>query len=121
LAPLGHGLWTAIVGGALFHASARANRLRITGGVIGAYLLVSILHGLWDSMRFIALVLTAILTLASGQSLNMQSGAPSASDEQVVLFNLINFGGIVVVSAIGLASLFVISRRWDRRPARTPA
>jgi RsiW-degrading membrane proteinase PrsW (M82 family) len=58
LSPLGHGLWTAIVGGALFHASSRGGRLRVTGGVIGAYLLVSVLHGLWDSMRGIALILT---------------------------------------------------------------
>lgn len=115
LAPLGHGLWTAIVGGTLFHASARANRLRVTGGVVGAYLLVSILHGLWDSMRGIALIITALLTLASGHSLAMQSGAPAASDQQIVLFNLINFGGIVVVSAIGIFSLRRISRRWARQ------
>src|ERR1700730_8833229 len=121
LAPLGHGLWTAIVGGALFHASSRAGRLRISGGVIGAYLLVSILHGLWDSMRFIALFLTAILTLASGRSLDMQSGAPTAGDAQVVLFNFINFGGIVVVSAVGIGSLFVISRRWDPERSNRPA
>ena len=121
LSPLGHGLWTAIVGGALFHASGRANRLRVTGGVIGAYLLVSILHGLWDSMRGIALILTGLLTLASGQSLGMQSGAPAASDQQIVLFNLINLGGIVLVSAIGIGSLLVISRRWDRHTPRAPA
>jgi protease PrsW len=122
LSPLGHGLWTAIVGGALFHASSRGNRLRVTAGVIGAYLLVSVLHGLWDSMRGIALILTEVLTLASGQSLSMQSGAPSASDAQVVLFNAINFGGIIVVSLIGIISLLVISRRWGREPAsRRPA
>jgi RsiW-degrading membrane proteinase PrsW (M82 family) len=121
LSPLGHGLWTAIVGGALFHASGRGNRLRVTGGVIGAYLLVSILHGLWDSMRGIALILTGLLTLASGQSLGMQSGAPAASDQQIVLFNLINFGGIVLVSAVGIGSLLVISRRWDRHTPRPPA
>jgi RsiW-degrading membrane proteinase PrsW (M82 family) len=121
LAPVGHGLWTAIVGGTLFHASARANRLRVTGGVIGAYLLVSILHGLWDSMRGIALILTALLTLASGHSLDMQSGAPAASDAQIVLFNLINLGGALVVSAIGILSLLVISRRWDRQTPSAPS
>jgi RsiW-degrading membrane proteinase PrsW (M82 family) len=122
LAPLGHGLWTAIVGGALFHASSRGSRLRVTGGVIGAYLLVSILHGLWDAMRGIALILTALLTLASGQSLSMQSGAPAASDAQIALFNVLNFGGIVVVSLIGIVSLLVISRRWGREPtSRRPA
>ena len=120
LAPLGHGLWTAILGGVLFHASSRANRLRLSPGVVGAYLLVSILHGLWDGMRGIALILTALLTVASGQSLGMQSGAPAASDAQIVLFNVINLGGILLVSVIGLGSLLVISRRWDRQPAATP-
>lgn len=117
LAPLGHGLWTAILGGALFHASSRANRLRVSGGVFGFYVLVSVLHGLWDSMRGIALILTALLTLATGQSLDMQSGAPVASDGQVLLFNLINLGGIVVVSAVGLITLLLISRRWSRSPS----
>jgi hypothetical protein len=86
---VGHGLWTAILGGVLFHAASRGNRLRLTGGVIGAYLLVSILHGIWDSMREIALVLTTVVTLASGQSMGIRSGAPdSATDTQILLFNL---------------------------------
>jgi RsiW-degrading membrane proteinase PrsW (M82 family) len=121
LAPVGHGLWTAILGGALFHASSRANRLRLSGGVIGVYLLISILHGLWDSMRGIALILTALLTLASGHSLDMQSGTPVAADQQVVLFNLINLVGIIVVSAIGILVLVTISRRWSRRESTGPA
>jgi RsiW-degrading membrane proteinase PrsW (M82 family) len=114
LAPLGHGLWTAILGGALFHASSRGNRLRISGGVIGIYVLVSLLHALWDSMRGIALILTALLTLASGHSLTMQQGAPAASDAQIILFNVLNFGGIVVISIVGVVSLLIISRRWGR-------
>src|SRR5262249_53571921 len=36
LAPLGHGLWTGILGGVLFSAG-RAGHLRITAGVVGAY------------------------------------------------------------------------------------
>ena len=115
LAPVGHGLWTAIVGGVLFHAASRGNRLRITAGVVGAYLLVSILHGIWDSMREIALILTTVVTLASGHAIGIRSGAPdSATDAQVVLFNLFNFGGIVVVSVLGIAALLIIARRWDR-------
>jgi protease PrsW len=114
LAPVGHGLWTAIVGGVVFHAASRGNRLRVTGGVVVAYLIVSILHGLWDSMRGIAALLTALVSLASGQ-LSAQSGAPTAaSDTEILLFNLFNFGGIVVVSALGVATLVIISRRWDR-------
>jgi len=119
LAPVGHGLWTAIVGGVVFHAASRGNRLRVTGGVVVAYLIVSILHGLWDSMRGIAALLTALVSLASGQ-LSAQSGAPTAaSDTEILLFNLFNFGGIVVVSALGIATLLIISRRWDRPVRQT--
>ncbi|MGZ3667767.1 MAG: PrsW family intramembrane metalloprotease, partial [Ktedonobacterales bacterium] len=60
LAPVGHGLWTAILGGVLFRASSGAKHPRITLGVVGTYLLVSLLHALWDSMRGIALVLTEL-------------------------------------------------------------
>jgi RsiW-degrading membrane proteinase PrsW (M82 family) len=35
LAPVGHGLWTAILGGALFATAARHGRPRLTGGVAG--------------------------------------------------------------------------------------
>src|SRR5437016_14401064 len=47
LAPFGHGMWTAIVGGAIF-AAARGNRVRYIW-ILAAYLLVSILHGAFDS------------------------------------------------------------------------
>jgi hypothetical protein len=107
------------VGGVVFHAASRGNRLRVTGGVVVAYLIVSILHGLWDSMRGIAALLTALVSLASGQ-LSAQSGAPTAaSDTEILLFNLFNFGGIVVVSALGIATLVIISRRWDRPVRQT--
>ena len=49
LAPIGHGTWTAILASVLFRES-RPGKYRITLKVIGAYLLVSILHGLWDGV-----------------------------------------------------------------------
>jgi RsiW-degrading membrane proteinase PrsW (M82 family) len=49
LAPFGHGMWTAIVGGVLF-AAAGKGRVRLTWSVLAAYLLVSILHGAFDSV-----------------------------------------------------------------------
>jgi protease PrsW len=48
LAPFGHGLWTAILGGAIFHG-ARNDRLRPTVGILFTYLGVSILHAAFDS------------------------------------------------------------------------
>ncbi len=47
--PLGHGTWTAILVAVLFRES-RDGHFRINRAVIGAYLTVVILHGLWDGL-----------------------------------------------------------------------
>src|ERR1700693_1210357 len=47
LAPFGHGLWSAILGGVIFHA-ARKGHLRLTCSVLVAYLGGSLLHGAFD-------------------------------------------------------------------------
>jgi RsiW-degrading membrane proteinase PrsW (M82 family) len=49
LSPLGHGTWTAILVGVLFRES-RDGHFRINRKVIGAYLTVVVLHGLWDGL-----------------------------------------------------------------------
>src|ERR1700686_2402938 len=45
LAPFGHGMWSAILGAAIFSAAARRGRLRLSAAVLGTYLAVSGLHG----------------------------------------------------------------------------
>jgi RsiW-degrading membrane proteinase PrsW (M82 family) len=61
LAPFGHGLWSAIVGGMIFYG-ARNGRLRLTWGVLAAYLGVSLLHAAFDSFGSIVgyVVISAI-------------------------------------------------------------
>jgi protease PrsW len=49
LAPVGHGVWTAILAGVLIRESAPGH-FRLTGRVVGAYLTVAALHGLWDGL-----------------------------------------------------------------------
>jgi RsiW-degrading membrane proteinase PrsW (M82 family) len=49
LSPLGHGTWTAILAGVLFRET-RKRRFRLDRSVLGAYLTVSLLHGLWDGL-----------------------------------------------------------------------
>src|SRR5205823_12745272 len=51
LAPFGHGLWSGLLGGAIF-AAARVH-LRLTWIILGTYLLVSALHGAFDSISSI--------------------------------------------------------------------
>jgi len=52
LSPLGHGTWTAIFAAVLFREAADS-RFRVNGKVIGAYLQVVVLHGLWDALGMI--------------------------------------------------------------------
>ncbi|MEA2636938.1 MAG: protease PrsW [Chloroflexota bacterium] len=51
LSPFGHGMWSAILGGAIFAAAARRGRLSPSGTVLVAYLGVSVLHGAFDSIN----------------------------------------------------------------------
>jgi RsiW-degrading membrane proteinase PrsW (M82 family) len=113
LAPVGHGLWTAILGGILF-ATSRHGRLAITGKLILAYLGVSVLHGLWDSMHSIALYLTLVLTEGERLRPSPQGWLVEPSAEQVNLFSIMEWAGLAVISIIGTAWLAVLWRRSAR-------
>jgi RsiW-degrading membrane proteinase PrsW (M82 family) len=65
LAPFGHGLWSAILGGAIFHAAARMGRLRVTWGILIAYIGVSLLHAAFDSFGgIVGYVVISIIGIA---------------------------------------------------------
>jgi RsiW-degrading membrane proteinase PrsW (M82 family) len=114
LAPVGHGLWTAILGGVLFSASDRRH-FAITGRLLLAYLGVSLLHALWDSMHGIALALTLLLTGATWQFRLLEQGyQPQPTGTQVTLFTVLSWGGLAVVALIGVAWLLALRRRADR-------
>jgi RsiW-degrading membrane proteinase PrsW (M82 family) len=87
LSPVGHGTWTAILASVLFRES-RAGRFRINLKLIGAYLLVSILHGLWDG-------LPALITAVLGSGLDV-------------------FVGQAAVGAVGLLILWLQWRESGR-------
>ena len=111
LAPVGHGLWTAILGGVLFSAS-RGSHLRITGKVVGAYLLVALLHAVNNSMRGIAIVLTALLTTTQPPQIPLTLGTlPPPTEEQRSVFLVIEGGWILLISVVGL---LVLWRLWRR-------
>lgn len=57
LSPVGHGTWTAILASVLFREGA-PNKFRINGAVIGAYISVAVLHGLWDGLPAVISALT---------------------------------------------------------------
>lgn len=87
LSPLGHGTWTAILTSVLYRES-RSGHFRFNTKVLGAYLTVSILHGLWDG-------LPGAITALLGPSLDL-------------------FAAEAVVGSIGLILLW---RRWREAKA----
>lgn len=94
LAPVGHGTWTAILASVLFR-EARPTRFRVDRAVLGAYLTVVLLHGLWDA-------LPAFVGAVTGDGLDV----------------------VLSQGAIGLTSLAILRFRWReavRRQMAQPA
>ena len=119
LAPLGHGLWTAILGAALFAAAARRGRLRPTRSVLGWYAAVVLLHWLWDASRGVAVWLTLVLTGTPVQWLLIQEGrAPAATQAQVHLFTILSWA---LLAVDGLIGLLLLLRARQRGATSTPA
>jgi RsiW-degrading membrane proteinase PrsW (M82 family) len=117
LAPFGHGLWTAILGGVLFREAA-AGRFRFNRAVLLMYLWVSLLHTLWDYTHSIALALTFVLTGTSWQYRLLSMGyLPTPTPEQVHVFTLLSIGFLAVVSLMGIATLRVSWRRTQPEKA----
>ncbi|GAA4548024.1 PrsW family intramembrane metalloprotease [Amycolatopsis samaneae] len=114
LAPVGHGLWTAILGGVLFSASAHRH-FGLTGKLLLSYLGVSLLHALWDSMHGIALALTLLLTGTPWQYELLERGyEPQPTSAQADLFTVLSWGGLVVISVIGIGWLLAVRARAER-------
>jgi len=117
LTPVGHGLWTGILGGVLFHA-ARGGRLRVSRGLIGWYLVVSALHAFWDASGGIAAILVLLLTANSMQGQLLALGrVPAPTPAQVTLFTSLNWAFLALDGALGLALLWGVARRRRARRA----
>jgi protease PrsW len=112
LTPVGHVLWTALLGAAVF-AAARPEtaRYRYTRGVLAAFLGVAILHGLWDSMGGIAALLAFIATGNTIPALEYGFLRPGTTAEVASLSSIFYVVGLIAVSVIGLTGL----RRTLRR------
>jgi RsiW-degrading membrane proteinase PrsW (M82 family) len=82
LSPVGHGTWTAILASVLFRESGERH-FHINLKVLGAYLTVVVLHGLWDAVP--ALISAALYT---------------------------GLDVLIGQSVVGALGLFILWRRW---------
>jgi protease PrsW len=117
LTPIGHGVWTAILGGAMFAAASRHWRLRPIAALLGWYVVVAVLHALWDASAGIAVWLTLLLTNTPMQWLSIEAGhAPTVRPVQVHIYTILNW---VLLGLVGLLGVLIFIRRWRRAPTRT--
>jgi RsiW-degrading membrane proteinase PrsW (M82 family) len=108
-APVGHGLWTGILGGVLFMA-ARGGRLRLAPAVVATYLLVALLHALYDSSSAIGALLVALLTdNASHWKVLVAGQIPVQMEHDITSFTVASAACICLVSLVGIHTL---SRVW---------
>lgn len=117
LTPLGHVLWTAVLGAAIFAASRDGVRYRYTWGVVGAYVGVSVLHGFWDSMGGLSAVLAFVLTGNAVPALRYGFLRPGTAAEVSTLSTVFYVVGLALISIVGIATLFGLVRHHRRRDA----
>ncbi|GAA0233138.1 PrsW family intramembrane metalloprotease [Cryptosporangium japonicum] len=115
LAPVGHGLWTAILGGVLFRASSR-HRFTVTGRLLAALVGVSLLHGLWDAMHSIAVRGTLVLTGGERYTPTAEGWLVRPSAEQAALMPVLEWAGLALIALVGVGWL-IIEWRSARRDA----
>lgn len=119
LTPVGHGLWTGILGGVLFH-TARGGRLHLSFGLVLWYLLVSLLHAFWDASGGIAALLVLLLTANSMQQELVAVGrVPGPTPDQVTLFTVLNWSLLALNSIVGIRLLMGRWRTRDPLPGAT--
>lgn len=109
LAPVGHGLWTGILGGVLFMA-ARDGRLRLSRGVVASYLFVALLHALYDSSSAVGALIVGLLTdNASHWKVLLAGRIPLQMESDLTLFTISSIACLCLVSAVGVHAM---SRVW---------
>jgi protease PrsW len=105
--------------GAAGQLPGAGDHFAFTGRLLLSYLGVAVLHALWDGMHSIALLITLVLTGTRYQFALLERGYdPNPTGSQVDLFTVLSWGGLIVISLIGIAWLLAVRRHADRE-ART--
>jgi RsiW-degrading membrane proteinase PrsW (M82 family) len=113
LSPVGHVLWTAILGAVLFGASHGRARFRWSWATVVAYVVVSVLHGLWDSNSTISTLLAFVVTGTPFSALRNGYVPASLAGVATTLYVI----GLLIVSAIGVVILVAVLVRARKRAA----
>ncbi|MFF1876380.1 PrsW family intramembrane metalloprotease [Leifsonia sp. NPDC058230] len=114
LAPVGHVLWTALLGAVIFGAARLRDRYRWSWWIPVAYLGAALLHALWDSMSGLASLVAVLVTGNAVQQLT-QDGFLLAGTAAAVasLSTVLYIVGLAIVSVVGIVALWRILRHYQ--------
>lgn len=109
LAPVGHGLWTGILGGVLF-MSAHRGRLRLAPIVVVTYLFVALLHALFDSSSGVGALIVGLLTDNTSHWHALVAGQiPVEMKHDATLFAI---SSVVCTGLVSLVGIYAMVRIW---------
>jgi RsiW-degrading membrane proteinase PrsW (M82 family) len=115
LTPVGHVLWTAIIGAVLFGVARGRERFRWSFLILVAYVGVAILHALWDSMGGISSFLALVFTGNALQELQYGFLLPRTAQAASNLASVLYIVGLAVASVLGILALWFALGRPTRR------
>ncbi|MDN4597771.1 PrsW family intramembrane metalloprotease [Leifsonia virtsii] len=115
LAPVGHVLWTAVLGAVLFGAARGRDRFRFSFWIVLTYAGVAVLHALWDSATDVAAVLALIANGRAVAELTSFGGLSAQTASAVTaLAGILYIVVLIVVAAAGILTLWLILRHYRR-------
>lgn len=117
LAPVGHVLWTAILGAVIFGSAHLGTRFRWSWWIALAYLASATLHAMWDSSSELASFLALVLNGQAVQELQHGFLLPRVADQVSALTTVLYVVLLAITSLIGFSILFMTLRHY-RRAAR---
>ncbi|MBO0702676.1 MAG: PrsW family intramembrane metalloprotease, partial [Candidatus Dormibacteraeota bacterium] len=122
LAPLGHGLWTAILGLFLFHAAERRNRLRISWPLVGMYFAMVGLHFAWDFSSSVAAIagVTVVVVVVLAIGFDLVVGAAGLGVLWLSWHQLVRAPRLRAQQAPPGGSQTAASAQWQQPPTSWP-
>jgi protease PrsW len=115
LAPVGHVLWTALLGAVIFGATSLGKHHRWSWWIPVAYLGAALLHALWDSMSTITSLLALLFTGNALQEIRNGFVQASTADAVENLSTVLYVVGLAITSAIGIFTLWRVLRHYLRK------
>jgi hypothetical protein len=95
----------------LFSRSSRIHFV-LTGRLLVAYVGVSVLHGLWDSMPNIAVLITLLMTGRHYQyDFLLRTWILAPTPTQVRLYTVLDWSGLALIAGLGILWLWVMTKQ----------